>query len=73
MSENPESKAPAQPTSYAEIPSDAPVLDSDYALNSTFVRSVIDALESGDAARVNELVLPLHAADLGPAWTSGPT
>ncbi len=64
MSENPDTKTPAQPSSYAEIPSDAPVLDSDYALNSTFVRSVIDALDAGDGDRVRRLVLPLHAADL---------
>jgi magnesium transporter len=64
MSENLEAKVPAQPASYAEIPSEAPVFDSDYALNSSFVRSVIDALDSGDDDRVQRLVMPLHAADL---------
>ena len=64
MSENPKAKASAQPAAYAEIPSDAPVLDSDYALNSFFVRSVVDALDAGDGDRVRRLTLPLHAADL---------
>ena len=64
MSENPKTSAPAQPTSYADIPSEAPILDPGYALNPSFVRSVINALEAGKSDTVRKLTLPLHAADL---------
>ncbi len=64
MSENPEGVALAQPPSYADIPSETPILDPDFALNASFVRSIVDALEAGKDATVRELALPLHAADL---------
>ena len=64
MSENPEAVALAQPPSYVDIPSKTPILDPDFALNASFVRSIIDALEAGKDDTVRQLVLPLHAADL---------
>jgi len=39
-------------------------LDEDNLLKPEFVRSVLDALDQGDRARVYELVEPLHPADI---------
>lgn len=39
-------------------------LDEDNVLKPEFVRSVLDALDEGDTARVYELVEPLHPADI---------
>ncbi len=64
MSDNPETDTIAHPRSYADIPTDSPVLDEDYALNPSFVSTVIDALERGDRDQVRRLLLPLHVADL---------
>jgi len=67
MSENPEN---LEGTSSTLSPIGAPptiehpVLDEDYALNPSFVRSVIDALDQDDGEKMRRLLLPLHAADI---------
>ncbi len=58
------SQPSSHPKSYDEIPTEGPVLDDDYALNPSFVRDVIDALERGDRDLLYQLIHPLHAADV---------
>jgi len=42
---------------------DAPPLTADFTLNASFVRHVIEALDAGEVDRVQQLTMPLHAAD----------
>ena len=58
------SGSPHHPHSYDEIPTDDPVLAEDYALSPSFVKAVIDALESADRVHLHDLIGPLHAADV---------
>ena len=67
MSDNPEnmdSKSETPPSPSSDTFINHPVLNEDYALNPSFVRSVIDALEQDDQEKVRRLLYPLHAADL---------
>ena len=52
------------PHSYPDVPSEAPVIDEDLALSSSYVKSVIDALDRGEVDLVKRLIGPLHAADV---------
>ena len=62
MTENPETETAAKkPLDVANVSS---ILAEDYALNPTFVSSVVDALSLADSELVQRLVAPLHAADL---------
>lgn len=60
--ENQSSKRGSRDTDKFSI-SDAPILAEDFALNASFVRHVIEALEAGDVERVKQFVAALHAAD----------
>ena len=62
MTDNPDADAVAKPSS--DIPTVSSILDEDYALNPTFVSSVVDALALADTQLVLRLVKPLHAADM---------
>lgn len=61
MTENPDIEA--APKSGSDVASVSSILDEDYALNPTFVSSVVDALSVADTELVSRLVTPLHAAD----------
>ena len=59
-----DTQATARPPSYSGISGNAPILDEGHALSPAFVRAVIDALGAGDEATFDQLIAPLHAADL---------
>lgn len=62
MTDNRETESAVKSTS--DVATVSSILDEDYALNPTFVSSVVDALAVADAELVSRLVTPLHAADL---------
>lgn len=62
MTDNPDTEATVKSSS--DLASVSSILDQDYALNPTFVSSVVDALAVADGELVTRLVKPLHAADL---------
>lgn len=67
MSDNPESlgiKSATTPSFSSNNVIEHPVHGEDYALNPSFVRGVIDALDQGDDEKTRRLLLPLHAADI---------
>jgi len=62
VTDNPDTEATVKSSS--DLASVSSILDQDYALNPTFVSSVVDALAVADGELVTRLVKPLHAADL---------
>lgn len=61
-----------EPEPRADVGADTSQLDADDRLKPAFVRAVLDAIDTGDAAAARTLVEPLHPADIADLFELAP-